>query len=62
MAKLSKQDKIAVFSLGQNYCIAPQELRQHYGIGSSKDIKRHDLIILDQLYIGYSNDFQKQAL
>ncbi|WP_270262429.1 hypothetical protein [Lactobacillus panisapium] len=58
MAKLSKQDKIAVFSLGQNYCIAPQELRQHYGIG----IKRHNLIILDQLYIGYSSDFQKQAL
>lgn len=32
MAKLSKQDKIDIFNLWQNYCAGTEKLSQRYGI------------------------------
>lgn len=54
MAKLSKQDKIEIFNLWQNYHLGPKELVRRYGINPANIrhllalIKHHGLAILDQ--------------
>ncbi|WP_317638217.1 IS3 family transposase [Lactobacillus xylocopicola] len=68
MTKLSKQDKIDIFNLWQNYQVGSKELSHRYRVNPSTinyllaPIKRHGLVILDQPYTSYSIAFKAQAI
>ena len=68
MAKLSKQDKIEIFNLWQNYQVGATELSRRYQVYPSTInyllalINRHGIAILDRPYTSYSIAFKEQAI
>ena len=68
MDKLSKQDKIEIFNLRQNYQVGTTELSRHYQVNPSTInyilalINRHGTAILDRPHTSYSVAFEKQAI
>ena len=68
MAKLSKQDKIEIFNLWQNYQVGTTELCRRYQVNPSTInyllalINRHGTAILDRPYTSYSIAFKEQAI
>ena len=68
MAKLSKQDKIEIFNLWQNYQVGATELSRRYQVYPSTInfllalINRHGMAILDRPYTSYSIAFKEQAI
>ena len=68
MAKLSKQDKIEIFNLWQNYQVGATELSRRYQVYPSTInyllalINRHGIAILDRPYTSYSIAFKEQVI
>ena len=68
MSKLSKQDKIEIFNLWQNYQIGATELSRCYQVCLSTInyllalINRYGTAILDRPYASYSISFKEQAI
>ena len=68
MSKLSKQDKIEIFNLWQNYQVVATELSRRYQVYSSTInyllalINRYGTAILDRPYTSYSIAFKEQAI
>ena len=68
MSKLSKQDKIEIFNLWQNYQVGTTELSRRYQVNPSTInyllalINRHGTAILDRPYTSYSIAFKEQAI
>lgn len=68
MTKLSKQDKIDIFHLWQNYQVGATELSRRYQVNPSTInyllalIRRYGITILDRPYTSYSIAFKEQAI